>query len=605
MITFSSYLNSVREELHVFQSTLSKGICSESFLSRIEGGERKAPQLLREYLLGRLNIPTGSFHDYLQIQEYEAWQQRQNIIYKLICADTETVNKDISKFEKTIAPGDNISKQFCLYTKAQAGIIGGKRRKDMLPLYKEAMNCSMGHLLTDFDKQFDEALLCIQEYCVLAEYIASYADSLDTDAGREASRELNKLELILQRISDSPTDPMTTAQIYPLVAYIYSTIVDKFFKGDTEGYVERAREYGFKALEYMRSFQRIYYYKEIMDYLKRVTDDDDERRIICGEYEDFFNVLAHIYEEYSIDICMKTSAYVFVERGAHVIGNVILRRRKMLGITQGELREGICSEKTMYRIENVKSSIQDYTFKMLYERLKLVPEYVHGEIIADKVEAFEVYRRVKEANNNGDYEALAENLTRLKQLIHMDCAVNQQCWSRARNNWLRATGEITDEKYCANIKKLISFSIDDIDGTDPESTYLNDAEIMLVHNLSILDKKNRRKYLNLLIATIDDSEKEISLMTNFNLNAFIFSYYASELGNEEKYGDSGLISNYITDMGLRLRNLCYLADNIYNKYWNALQEGNASKSKLTECLEISRFMHNEAKERFFESKLNE
>lgn len=604
MLTFSNFLLSMREKLFVLQSSLVKGICSESFLSRIESGERKAPQLLREYLLGRLNIPIGNFHDYLQSSEYEAWELRQSAIYRLLCGKGAEAVRFIDKYEKSLSSNDNISRQFCIYARAQVELISGKRLGEILYLYEGAVKCSMKHLLKDFESEINDARLCIQEYCILLEYLAARADSFGAGHIKKAEAELDKISSIIDKIMEEPSYSLTIAEIFPLAAYLYSSVVAEYERDCSVKYAKNACSYCLMALEYMRVFGKTYYFKEIMNFLEGYTDSDCSVKERYLEYKHFYDVLECIYKERSQDFVMATSAYIFVERGAHCIGNVILKRRKMLGITQGQLRADICSEKTMYRIENGKSSIQDYIFKMLYERLNLVPEYMHGEIIADKPEAFEIYRQVKEANNNGDYDKLEELLVNLKQLIKMDCTVNRQCWSRTFNNYLRATGQITDEKYCRNIKKLLSFSVDDIDNTEPENVYLNDAEIMLVHNLSILDKKNRRKYLEIVIAAIDAPKRGISLMTNYNLNAFILSYYASELGNEKSYKNSGAIGNWVIDMGLRLRNLGYIADNIYNSYWNDCKEGNAFKSQLRECLEISRFVRNEGKERFFKAKLN-
>ena len=604
MITFNAFLHTMREQLGIYQSTLADGICSESFLSRIESGERKASQLLREYLLGRLNTPTGNFHDYLQAGEYEDWRLRQNIIYALLCKDIKRAEELLNRYEASLEADDKISGQFCIYARIQMKLISGEARKNLLYLYEEGVMCSMRHLTRDFAANFEGALLCLQEYCILLEYITAKAFSFGPEDKVNAGAELKKIELILERVEKGRTNYRTESKIYPLGACLYATAAAYVFEGEESVFLKRAKEYCFKAIDYLRSSARTYYYKEIVEFLETASNLSEGEQDLLKEYRHFYDVLEGIYGEYSVDFATLTSAYIFVERGAYSIGNVIVKRRRMLGITQKDLGEGICSEKTLYRIENGKSAVQDYTFKLLFERLKLVPEYVHGEIIADNTKAFELYRQAKRINNNTDYKELRENLIKLRETMQMDCDVNRQCWSRMWNNMLRATGEISDEQYCNNIRKLINISIDEMDETETDSLFFNDAEIMLIHNLSILDTKNRRKYLMLVVGAID-SEKEIVLMTHFNLNAFILSYYASELGNERNFRKSDEVSIKINDMGLRLGNIRYLADNLYNKYWNGLMLGNAPRLKLRECLEISRFIGDSAKERFFEAKLSE
>ena len=95
---------------------------------------------------------------------------------------------------------------------------------------------------------------------------------------------------------------------------------------------------------------------------------------------------------------------------------------------------------------------------------------------------------------------------------------------------------------------------------------------------------------------------DIKLLMHYGINAFLLSFYASELGNESLYSESDAVSNRILNTGLRINSLAYISDNIYNKYWNAKEIGSYDPKDLDQCIALSRFSYNKRDVDFYTSR---
>ena len=115
---------------------------------------------------------------------------------------------------------------------------------------------------------------------------------------------------------------------------------------------------------------------------------------------------------------------------------------------------------------------------------------------------------------------------------------------------------------------------------------------MLLHNLALRTGRNKEKYINLIISELKREDADIRIMMYFRVNAFLLSYYASELGNAGRIEESDAISDRIIENGLRINSLMYISDNIYNKYWNATQIGRKTSDELKRCIAVSLFRNN-------------
>ena len=602
MITFQSFLQAMRRQKHIDLSVLGMGICSRSYLSRIESGSRVAPYLLRKRLIGRLGAVGENFYEYLQPKEYKAWKLRQDIVFDILYKDYESANKKIELLDENNSD-DIIAQQFYLYIKAELSVKQGASLKDNFDVYEKAVSCSMGHLVNNFREVFDKSLLSPLEYCIFIKYIAAKLDAYSETCSDAAEEELNKLCKIMDRAKDNKVNLDMLSKVYSMALAYFIIGVEKFFP-NSEVYAREVKDRCFNAVDYLRHSQKTFFLSIITDALRKNSFLNQEEMRKRYEIEEYYLALKDLYLSMglSIEECTGDSIYILFESGAYAIGDIFLKRRKMLKMTQKELCDNICTEKTLSRIENGKCSIQDIIYKQVCERLHLVPDYMYGEIVSDNVHTYEQYKKLKYADNSNNCNELRIILKKLKPLLDMDISNNKQCWARALNNYKVKSGEISYEKYCENIKKLLSLSVNDIDEIDSECVYFNDAELMLLQNLSLRCGRGKRKYLELLITGLKNETRDFILNGQHRLNSFLLSYYASELGNEESYEDSNSLSEKIIELSLRMNNLVYVAYNIYNIYWNNQKNGKCSNKDIDLCIMLSKYSNNWSDVEFYSSK---
>ena len=99
----------------------------------------------------------------------------------------------------------------------------------------------------------------------------------------------------------------------------------------------------------------------------------------------------------------------------------------MLGISATELEEeGICTKRTLVRIENKKNNIHTSNARRLFERLNLSSALHRGKIVTDKQEVLRWEEEYREALHQRSFDEAEVLLMNMKQNIPMDIVINQQ-----------------------------------------------------------------------------------------------------------------------------------------------------------------------------------
>lgn len=101
-----------RQKNKLSQSTLCKGLCSVSALSRIEAGEREADALLLEVLLERMGKTTDKFELILTDSDYISFQKRQEINRLILENELDEASEQLDFYKKINQTKGKIHKQF-------------------------------------------------------------------------------------------------------------------------------------------------------------------------------------------------------------------------------------------------------------------------------------------------------------------------------------------------------------------------------------------------------------------------------------------------------------------------------------------------------------
>lgn len=186
--------------------------------------------------------------------------------------------------------------------------------------------------------------------------------------------------------------------------------------------------------------------------------------------------------------------------GVYQVGEVIKRTRESLSITQEELCDGICSTKTLSRIENGKNTPSRTTFEALMERMgkdgkKYLPFIRSGEI-ENHIRKEEIDCLIR-INN---YKEIDWKLEELEKHLNQKEPVNQQYILRIRALTHYELGRIDVKEERNQLISALQCTIMDYKEGMMPNGFLSSQEILLLCNIAITyyEEKKFQKSVEML-----------------------------------------------------------------------------------------------------------
>ena len=417
---FPTLIRKAREIQGITLEALCKDVCSFSMMGKIERGERLAGKELRDRILARLGVCSDGYENFLFYKDYLVWKRRQRIVNAIEKSDFAVAEKELAVYEKKKGRY-KLEKQFCLVMRAQ---IMQKRHGDpaaIARLYEEAVKLTVSDIDTVSVK---ELCLSVQELDLILEY----------ERCCRPERLASRCEEILAYISSEMFDTYSYVKIYPkVIYYLYLSTADHGRDWN------RLLRLSSKGIEQLRTTGRMYYLWELLEIrreglvwlLDRIEDDGDGRKReavqkVIDTMTEWLDALDFVHDLCGTHRRMETSCYLYQQKEAYCISDVVRRRREMLGMTKKELCEGICSEKTIGRLEANRTKSQIEIVRLLFEKLNLSGEYQRAQIVTKDVKAVSLTGDIGACINKCEYEKTEKLLEKLEQHISMENPINRQ-----------------------------------------------------------------------------------------------------------------------------------------------------------------------------------
>lgn len=393
-------LHNMRVEQKVQVGCLCNGICTKSMLEKIERGDRFINRNSLNRLLSRLGIDQKKYEKYLDYMDYDEWKDRNDIINAIEDGRLQRAEELLKKYDETWTKNRKIEKQFYIFMKLQ--ILQKENpladSKEIYNLYKEAATITIPDVN---EVALDKMLLSTDEVNLVLECRSREIHSKDVLEIFAVYREL--LDYM-----DSPRfDIGGRAKICPkIVVYMYRHVKIYEEKTDERKKADLYKKillFCDKAIDILREDCKSYYLSELLNvhielltYLLGNTDDInkiDEYKRTLHRTEDVLDAYEGICEQYNMPYVMEDCCYFYREEDVYCINDVIKKRRKMLNMTRAELCDGICSERTVQRLELKQKRKHDGITEELFCRLGLSVEYINMGIVTDSRETTELYER--------------------------------------------------------------------------------------------------------------------------------------------------------------------------------------------------------------------
>ncbi|WP_300860071.1 hypothetical protein [uncultured Acetatifactor sp.] len=510
-IYFHNFLAGMRKGKGVNLERLSSGLCSAEMLSRIEAGERMPDKLMRDRLMERLGFENDGFEDYLQPEEYEVWQTQEKLLRAVEAKETAEAERLLGLLEQADRKENAVLSQFCLAMRAQLMQYQGASEKELREAFREALSLTVPDIPAG---KWEGRLLAVQEWNLLMEYIHYGADAGSVAAkGFAGTYTAQAVEALLTAMQSSGMDDYSYAKIFPKA--VYYLCLERMKSPLDSAACRRLLRICAEAVENLRSCMRMYWLCELLEAMVRIleiyvgllkadfrepapasfgqawnrlmgetvktqpaadraegeaeepgapeqTDDLESLSVLATQIREWRGTLTGIYREYGIAEYMENFCYLYSQTKNYRIGDVVRKRRRMLGMSAQELCGGICSEKSLRRLENNKVKTQRAIWGEMFTKLGLSPEYHRESIVTERYEAINIYRSAKGAMNNYDMEKCHHLLQRLEELVNTDILANRQELKSMDSICRLNKGEITADECMIGLQEALLQNVESV-----------------------------------------------------------------------------------------------------------------------------------------------
>lgn len=614
-VTFHTFLKAMRKGKKVTLDRLSRGICSSSMLARIEAGERLPEKIVRDRFLERLGLTNDGYEDYLQPDEYALWKSRQNLLRAVENKDVKEADRLIVRYEQDSQNQSNvIERQFYLAMKGQLAQYRNAQEAELRLLYEKALGLTVPDVTYD---KWKKQLFSVQEWNLLLEYI-HFGGNIGRIEWEEAPYAYRKAayELLLEEFQKAVTDVYGRVKIFPKAVYYYGTAQMKQPGADWE--CEKLLRLCRQAIAMLRSTGRMYYLYELLEMKEKLLAVSGQGTLLekeMAETKELKQVLSDLYQKYHVSERTENCCYLYWQTDNESIGNVIRKRRRLLGLTQKQLCKGICEPRTLQRLEMNKTRAQTAVVRKLLERLRLPVECQRMEIISDNYEAVVLYREMNRAANAHEEDKVEKLLQRLVPLLSMQNICNRQEIKRSEAINQLAQGKIGRKEYVEQIKEALEYTVALTDMKNLQNGYLTCVEIECIYNIMTrVEEGEAWQYFKPLWDTYNRYEEENDVEAHISMYLLVMKGIASHLGNAGRYQESNRISDRAIRESLKSGRVYMLHNYMYNKCWNDMEcqkkgisaeTACSGQAELQACILLSRFCQEKSYEAHYCRKMKE
>lgn len=613
-INYHGFLRALREMNKVTQEAVSIGICTVSGMNRFENGNRIAEKLMRDRLTARLGISGEKYEDYLQRSEYTRWQHRLRLIKAIENRDLPSAKAELSAYE--VLPELNTpNKQFVETMRYMILSLENASSDELLDCISRAIQYTVPNIKEALDGKH---LLADQEINLIAEYMRLLPpQSVVRD---EKDWRISEYEKLISYIDNSQWEVLQKAKIYPKVTYYICQLLLENEPNEAE--LRHGLELCHNAIEMLRDSRRLYYFVELTELRRSLAErllgcfemTDSEKSAIQEMIEEnntWEKVFKELYTEYEVAPYMSDFCYLYYETECHDMAEVIETRRRMLKLSRVKLGEGICTDRTLIRIEREDRDANIEVVRRLFEKMGLCAEYRRAQIITTNVEALMMYNEdLYKVASAGNYNKALEYVEKLKEIINMDLPHNKQEIKRIENYMMYKAKNIDEEGFALNVIESLECTVHAKALLCNKQKFFTRSELTCIHDLAFDMKTNVSKACLNIVEEFYNEKRSDIIESRFAMREWMMARMSGRLGSEGKYDMSNEMSVSMLKECLVHYRMPNLWDYMYNIIWNYQQENDQHditlvRNGIKTCAVLSHIVEQYNVSAFFQEKLQD
>lgn len=618
-MNFHVFLNLMRKKHNVTMEEVCEGICSKSMMNRVETGERLPDKLTRDRLLQRMGVAQETYQDYLMGEEYETYELRESLLNSLEdnhYLKSQYAFKAYENWWNTQGKEkmSRVEKQFILAMKYQLYLweleregmflkkLTEKEELKAKQILEEALELTLGK-----KRKKQLGLLAEPEIHLLAEYLSFQP--------REEA--LSGYKSLLKSVEESKVDAVSRAKTYPLlVCYcLHKSKEVDLTKEEWEENLSLCE----RAIQHLLGSGRNFFFVELIElweecykalgrpkFVLSFLEENSNLHKIYQERKAWKSMFLELYGRYGLSAYQKNFAYLYRQTRSHHAGEVIKIRRRMLGYSSKKLCEGICSEKTLIRLENKKAKTQMPVVRELLERLNLYPEYIRARVITNEFHVLERANLLAIYLNTEEIEKAEAVYFRLKEELCMEIPQNRQYLMRMEEEIKLKKKETSLKEFTDRMKEILEITLKK-EYLHSEEIFLSREEEVLSYRIFMEQEEGNTLYGEVIKKRLKFYKKR-GIKTFLTDYEFLLTGYCSCLGNRKEYEESNRLCEELIITCLKTGRVAALEAHLYNLLWNKRKEypsidKEREKRDLYYCIYLTRIGRNEMGEKFFEKEL--
>ena len=628
---FFRFIESTMDNCGITTEQLTYGLCDTEEWDSLLAGEY-LDKLMMSRLLDRLGCRGARCDILLFGSEYDDWQERMDIVFAINDGETELAEKILEEYAGRKIVQKNIDKmgcnerleyQFVLMMQAHIMLCGKYDRTELIAKLQEAAVLTIPQ---GVDVAFDNGMkiiLSVQELDILLEYYYQLV------CGEIEEKNIKTVDCYIGRIrkvidyilSADWFNALSKANILPKAVYYVMLSNQKKIRLNVDNedelifIAEELKSYGRwlsdydNAIEALRNDGRTYYLAELCDMMdiivsrmKKLLSEDvcksmklDDKKNTVDRYQE---MLLYIEKLTGISRYTKNGMYMYFEPNVYRMEKVVADRRRLLGITQNQLAEGICTAKTIRRLEQGHCRPHGYNLYEILNRLELYSDFVMDEIVSYDAGDMELLEKVYDAIGMNETERAQELLQTLKANLDMEYTRNRQTIERMETNFAYGRREIELKVYLEKMKNIIGYSVKYEHVLKNPAVYLTSCETTILHNMQ--NKQNEQDRLMYLYSIPSQYVRGELFIRKIE---FCKTKFASDAGNRGEYEKSNSIFMDVIQKNTKLKRIYNIDRCIYGIWWNNNMQHKysteQSKELLNICIDISDFSKGYVYKQFF------
>lgn len=552
---------------------LCKGLCSRTFLVRVEDGERACEKILADALLQRAGVSADKFVYMINPEEQDWLLLREQLTLAVEAGDIKAAKPLIIRYRRMTEKRSKLHRQLLLLLQVILSWKNDGDKEEMQQMLREAWRITVSGATMDEIRNPKSK----NPYLTLTELVLvmmRYRIMEGQDKVKEAATGYEKLLLHMEQFLDEED----RVKLYPQISYRLARI------RLSEGNVSKALDIAKKAIELLKVRGRLFYLRQLLEIVHEHEKMESAEKAELGEIIDS---LKWLYARYEVDDEPWIWNIPFGMAEVELAGSLIKSRRKVLGYSQEELAYGICSPVSLSRIECGKVAPKREIFAKLMERVGMTGSRFENVVQMEQPELMELAVRISVLMSQAKGTEAEPLIYELEERMKLSGKFAKQYLMNIKAVVLYNQKKITTEEHTKLQEEALYLTLPRINKEKIMAWNFSRQEVNIINSLSYSCKgtEKEEEVMELLAAIRQQYEEK-----PFKLNHYVAGYeltmrnLGSMLGNKGQYEEAIEVADNGILLSLQSGRGAVLSATLYDRGWDMEQMCHRGKYSKKESL---------------------